>query len=93
MPGVELASGAEEIKTKQEQKLYGGKADKPYDACYHKKCDDIGNVSKKSLDPMADAVADSLMTYAFNPKALNAGKSKTGATHAASDYQGNALVR
>ncbi len=66
IPSGGLFSGAEEIKTKKEQKLYGGKAGEPYDPCYHEKCDDIDNVSKKSLDPMADAVADSIMTYAFN---------------------------
>jgi hypothetical protein len=36
------------------------------------------------------------MTYAFDPKALGSGKSKTShakATAAASDYEGDALVR
>jgi Zn-dependent M28 family amino/carboxypeptidase len=93
IPAGGLFSGAEEIKTKKEQKLYGGKAGEPYDSCYHQKCDDISNVSKKSLDPMVDAVADSLMTYAFDPKALNAGKSKANHAKAASDYEGGALVR
>ncbi len=80
IPSGGLFSGAEEIKTKKEQKLYGGKAGKPYDACYHAKCDDIDNVSKKSLDPMADAVADSIMTYAFNLSALKSGGSDKAAS-------------
>jgi Zn-dependent M28 family amino/carboxypeptidase len=98
IPAGGLFSGAEEIKTKQEQKLYGGKANKPLDPCYHLKCDDINTISKKSLDPMADAVADSLMTYAFNPKALNGGKSSK-ASHAkaaragAAKYVGDKLAR
>jgi Zn-dependent M28 family amino/carboxypeptidase len=99
IPAGGLFSGAEEIKTKKEQKLYGGKAGKPYDSCYHQACDDIDNISKKSLDPMADAVADSLMTYGFDLSALKGGSSK--ASHAkaasagssASDYKGDALVR
>jgi Zn-dependent M28 family amino/carboxypeptidase len=97
IPAGGLFSGAEEIKTKQEQKLYGGKAGKPLDACYHKKCDDIDNISKKSLDPMADAVADSIMTYAFNPKALNGGNSKAAGAKAAkrnaAKYVGDKLAR
>ena len=96
IPSGGLFSGAEELKTKKEQKLYGGKAAKPYDACYHEECDDIDNVSKQSLDPMADAVADSVMTYAFNLSALKSGGSDKGASAksaASSDYRGHALRR
>ncbi len=96
IPSGGLFSGAEGIKTKKEQKLYGGKADKPYDACYHEKCDDIGNVSKKSLDPMADAVADAVMNYAFDLGALKSGGSGKAArakTTAARDHAGSSLVR
>jgi Zn-dependent M28 family amino/carboxypeptidase len=96
IPSGGLFSGAEEIKTKKEQKLYGGKAGEPYDPCYHEKCDDIDNVSKKSLDPMADAVADSIMTYAFNLSALKSGgssKAEKTKSAAATDYSGHSLVR
>jgi len=97
IPSGGLFSGAEEVKSKKEQKLYGGKAGKPYDPCYHEKCDDIDNVSKKSLDPMADAVADSVMTYAFNLSALKSGGSdKAGSAKSAaanSDTVGHHLVR
>jgi Zn-dependent M28 family amino/carboxypeptidase len=95
IPSGGLFSGAEEIKSKKEQKLYGGKAGKPYDACYHQACDDIKNISKKSLDTMSDAVADSIMTYAFDLHALKGGSSKAdrAKTAAASDYEGDALVR
>ena len=51
IPSGGLFSGAEEIKTKKEQKLYGGKAGKPYDACYHQACDDIDNVSQEVARP------------------------------------------
>ena len=96
IPSGGLFSGAEEIKTKKEQKLYGGKAGKPYDPCYHEECDDIDNVSKKSLDPMADAVADAVVTYAFNLSALKSGgsdKAASAKSAASSDYAGHSLVR
>ena len=51
IPAGGLFSGAEDIKTAREQRIYGGTAGEPYDPCYHQPCDDMTNLSIKSLEP------------------------------------------
>ena len=45
IPGGGIATGAEGIKTKIEEKMFGGNAGDWYDPCYHQLCDDVGNVN------------------------------------------------
>lgn len=45
IPGGGIATGAEGIKTKEEEIMFGGKAGDWYDPCYHQLCDDIGNLN------------------------------------------------
>ena len=45
IPGGGIATGAEVIKTPEEQAMFGGKAGIPFDPCYHQLCDDVGNVN------------------------------------------------
>lgn len=45
IPGGGIATGAEGIKTKEEEQMFGGKAGDWYDPCYHQLCDDVGNVN------------------------------------------------
>jgi aminopeptidase Y len=45
IPGGGIATGAEGIKTKEEELMFGGKAGDWYDPCYHQLCDDVGNVN------------------------------------------------
>jgi aminopeptidase Y len=46
IPGGGIATGAEGIKSKEEEKEFGGKAGDWYDPCYHQLCDDTGNVNE-----------------------------------------------
>jgi Zn-dependent M28 family amino/carboxypeptidase len=64
IPAGGLFSGAEGIKTAREQRIYGGTAGEPYDPCYHQPCDDITNLSIRSLNQMSDGVAHAALTYA-----------------------------
>jgi Peptidase family M28/PA domain len=64
IPFAAITSGFDADKTVEEAKIFGGKAGKPYDACYHEACDTIRNVSKKSLDLMAGAAVHGIMTFA-----------------------------
>jgi Zn-dependent M28 family amino/carboxypeptidase len=64
IPAGGLFSGAEGIKTAREQRIYGGTAGEPYDPCYHQPCDDITNLSIRSLNQMSDGVAHATLTYA-----------------------------
>ncbi len=55
IPAAGLFSGADDEKTKSQQRRYGGTADEPYDACYHRACDTTGNISRRSLKEFSDA--------------------------------------
>lgn len=45
IPGGGIATGAEGIKTKHEEAMFGGKAGDWYDPCYHQLCDDLTNIA------------------------------------------------
>jgi aminopeptidase Y len=45
IPGGGIATGAEGIKTKKQQKQFGGEAGQWYDPCYHQLCDDVSNLN------------------------------------------------
>ena len=52
-----LFSGADELKSAEMARRFGGSAGRAIDACYHKACDTVANVDLRLLDQMADAGA------------------------------------
>ena len=64
VPAGGLFSGAEGIKTPEQAAVYGGTAGVAYDACYHKACDTINNLSTRALSEMSDGVAHATLTLA-----------------------------
>jgi hypothetical protein len=52
-----LITGADDIKSPSSERLFEGSANRPFDACYHKACDTLGNVDFRMLGQMADADA------------------------------------
>jgi Zn-dependent M28 family amino/carboxypeptidase len=52
-----LFTGADEVKTAALAQRFGGSADYPFDACYHKACDTIANVDFGVFEQMADGGA------------------------------------
>ncbi len=58
-----LFTGAEDVKSEQEAKLFGGEAGVAYDACYHKKCDDLSNLNMEAFEINVDAIAFAALTY------------------------------
>lgn len=50
IPGGGIATGAEGVKTKEEQEMFGGKAGDWYDPCYHQLCDDTKNVDLEAWE-------------------------------------------
>jgi Zn-dependent M28 family amino/carboxypeptidase len=52
-----LFTGADEEKTAASAQRFGGSANYPYDACYHKACDTVANVDFGVFEQMADAGA------------------------------------
>jgi aminopeptidase Y len=45
IPGGGIATGAEVIKTKEEEEMFGGQAGVAFDECYHELCDDVSNLN------------------------------------------------
>ncbi|KAI1320653.1 aminopeptidase [Xylariaceae sp. FL0255] len=66
IPGGGIATGAEGIKTKEEEEMFGGKAGDWYDPCYHQLCDDVGNVNTTAWLVNTQLVAHSVATYALS---------------------------
>ena len=62
IPAGGLFSGAEGIKTPAQQAEYGGTAGEAYDPCYHQACDDIDNLSRRSLNQLGKATAHAVYT-------------------------------
>jgi Zn-dependent M28 family amino/carboxypeptidase len=57
VPTGGLFSGAEGTKSAEQREAFGGEAGAPFDPCYHRPCDDIDNLSERSLDTLSDAAA------------------------------------
>ncbi|MFC0865411.1 M28 family metallopeptidase [Sphaerimonospora cavernae] len=84
IPSGGLFTGAEGIKTVEEQKMFGGTAGQPYDACYHQACDTIANINDKALALNTGAIAAAAVTYAYATKLPGEGRRATARTAAAS---------
>ncbi|SDS98216.1 PA domain-containing protein [Nocardioides scoriae] len=90
-----LFTGAEEVKTARQARIYGGTAGEAYDACYHQACDDRDNINRQALDQMSDAVAHSVYTLARSGKSLTSqGQFKSRSARAAgARVQGHGALR
>jgi Zn-dependent M28 family amino/carboxypeptidase len=64
VPAGGLFSGAEGIKTAEQEAVYGGVAGLAYDPCYHQACDTFFNLDDTALDQMSDAAAHATWTLA-----------------------------
>ncbi|MFB7884100.1 M20/M25/M40 family metallo-hydrolase [Microbacterium sp. NPDC056057] len=82
IPAGGLFTGAEGVKTAQQAAIFGGTAGVAFDSCYHAPCDDIGNLNAHALDVNSDAVAASIMTFAFDTSSVN-GVRAPGKSHGA----------
>lgn len=89
-----LFSGAEGVKTAEQEALYGGVAGAPYDPCYHQACDTYDNVSLEALDVNADAIAAATLQFAMNTQAVNGRKGKGNfAPREDAEFRGNRAIR
>ena len=64
IPAGGLFTGAEGLKTEEQEEEYGGTAGVAYDTCYHRTCDSITNVKNSALDEMSDAAAHTTLKMA-----------------------------
>ncbi|GAA4922826.1 aminopeptidase S [Actinomycetospora succinea] len=59
-------SGDAGTKTDEQARLWGGRAGAPFDPCYHRACDDIGNIDRPLFDRMVDTVAYGIGAFAVD---------------------------
>ena len=52
-----LFTGADDLKSAELARRFGGSGGQAFDACYHKACDTVANVDLRVLDQLADAAA------------------------------------
>jgi Zn-dependent M28 family amino/carboxypeptidase len=71
IPAGGLFTGAEGTKTVAEAEVWGGIVGTAYDPCYHKACDNYGNVNLYALDVNSDAVAYATLQFAMTTKVVN----------------------
>ena len=71
IPAGGLFTGAEVVKTEEQEAIWGGTAGAQYDPCYHLACDDIDNLALDALDVNSDAIALAVLTYAFSTESVN----------------------
>ena len=76
VPSGGLFTGAEGIKTAEEQALWGGSAGEQYDPCYHLACDTFDNVNLYALDVNSDAVAFAALSFGMSTEGINGEKGK-----------------
>ncbi len=71
IPASGLFTGAEVVKTPEQQAIWGGVAGESFDQCYHLACDTIDNVSAEAIEVNVDAVAYALFNVAATTEAVN----------------------
>ena len=80
IPSGGLFTGAEEIKTAEQQAIWGGTTGEQFDPCYHEPCDTFANNNDHALTINSDLVAFAQLTFAFSTQSVNgvAGKPVPG---------------
>jgi Zn-dependent M28 family amino/carboxypeptidase len=71
IPAGGLFTGAEVIKTAEQEEIWGGVAGESYDQCYHQACDTIDNVNVEALDVNIDAIALAILAYSYSTESVN----------------------
>ncbi len=84
IPSGGLFTGAEVVKTAEQQAIWGGTTGAQFDPCYHLVCDTFANNSDHALEVNSDLIAFAQLTFAFSTEAVNGvpGKAVPGTTFA-----------
>jgi len=94
IPAGGLFTGAEGIKTAEQEAVYGGTAGQAYDPNYHQVGDTINNLSTNALFEMGDAAAHATLTLARTKTGFFEDGSKRGkARKRALTYDGSHAQR
>ena len=76
IPSSGLFTGAEEIKTPEQQAIWGGVAGEQFDQCYHLACDTYDNNSNHALRVNSDLIAFAQLTFAYSTESVNGVRGK-----------------
>jgi Zn-dependent M28 family amino/carboxypeptidase len=71
IPAGGLFTGAEVIKTPEQEAIWGGTAGEQFDPCYHLACDDIDNIDLHALEVNSDLVAFAMLRFAYSTESVN----------------------
>jgi Zn-dependent M28 family amino/carboxypeptidase len=71
IPAGGLFTGAEVVKSEEQEAIWGGTAGESFDPCYHQECDDIDNVNLHALGVNADAIALAVLAYSYSTESVN----------------------
>jgi Zn-dependent M28 family amino/carboxypeptidase len=71
IPSGGLFTGAEQLKTAEQQAIWGGTTGAQFDPCYHQACDTFLNNNDHALDVNSDLIAFATLTFAFSTEAVN----------------------
>ncbi|KAH6647179.1 aminopeptidase Y precursor [Truncatella angustata] len=95
IPAGGIATGAEGVKTKEEEQKFGGKAGDWFDPCYHQLCDDVSNLNLTAWEVNTKLIAHSVATYAASfdgfPKRTPVKSAATGGYGEKTRYHGSKL--
>ena len=86
IPAGGLFTGAEGVKTPEQQAKWGGTAGIAYDPCYHAACDDIDNLSREALRINADAIAYAVYLFASRKEVINEDAGRIHGTRSAGPF-------
>jgi Zn-dependent M28 family amino/carboxypeptidase len=76
IPSGGLFTGAEEIKTEEQEEIWDGTAGEQFDPCYHEACDTINNVDLHALEVNSDLIAFAQLTFAYSTESVNGVRGK-----------------
>lgn len=71
IPSGGLFTGAEQVKTVEQELIWGGSAGDQFDPCYHLSCDTMKNYDPHALEVNSDAVAFAVFKYASSTESVN----------------------
>ena len=71
IPSSGLFTGAEGIKTEEQEAIWGGTAGEQFDPCYHLDCDTIANNNDHALEVNSDLVAFAMLTFSYSTESVN----------------------
>ena len=78
IPSSGLFTGAEEIKTDEQEAIWGGDAGEQFDPCYHEECDNIGNIDNHALEVNSDLIAFAMLTFSVLDRVGQRGTGQEG---------------